>query len=61
MNVFILKRIKPDIKIDIAGDLNLLAPIDDRIQENIIYVFDYKNSIELKEICNNNKLELNKC
>ena len=56
-----LKRIKPNIKLIIAGDFNQLTPIDDRIQENIDYEFDYKNSIALKELCDNNKLELNKC
>ena len=56
-----LKRIKPDIKFIIAGDFNQLPPIDDRIQENIKYAFDYKNSVALKELCNNNKLELSNC
>ena len=56
-----LKRIKPDIKFIIAGDFNQLAPIDDRIQENIKYEFDYKNSVALKELCDNNKLELSNC
>ena len=56
-----LKRIKPNIKIIIAGDFNQLSPIDDRIQENINYEFNYKNSIALKELCDCNMLELSKC
>ena len=33
--IYMLKRIKPDIKLFIAGDLNQLAPIDYRIQKYI--------------------------
>ena len=56
-----IKRIKPSIKIIIVGDFNQLLPIDDRIQENINYEFDYKNSVALKELCDCNMLELTKC
>ena len=56
-----LKRIKPNTIFIIAGDFNQLPPIDDRIQENIDYEFDYKNSLALKELCDFNMLQLSKC
>ena len=56
-----LKRIKPNIKLIFVGDFNQLSPIDDRIQENIDYEFNYKHSVALKELCDCNMLELTKC
>ena len=56
-----LKRIKPNTKFIIAGDFNQLPPINDRIQENIDYEFNYKNSLALKELCDFNMLQLSKC
>ena len=56
-----LKRIKPNTIFIIAGDFNQLPPINDRIQENIDYEFDYKNSLALKELCDFNMLQLSKC
>ena len=56
-----LKRIKPNVKLIFVGDYNQLSPIDDRIQQNIDYSFDYKNSVALKELCDYNILKLTKC
>jgi DNA replication protein DnaC len=56
-----LKRIKSNTIFIIAGDFNQLPPINDRIQENIDYEFDYKNSLALKELCDFNMLQLSKC
>jgi len=56
-----LKRIKPNIKLIFVGDHQQLLPINDRIQENIDYEFDYKNSVALKELCDCNMLQLSKC
>ena len=38
-----------------------LQELEADMQENIKYAFDYKNSIALKELCDNNKLELSNC
>ena len=56
-----LKRIKPNIKLIFVGDFNQLPAINDRIQENLDYEFNYKHSIALKELCDCNMLELSKC
>jgi len=56
-----IKRIKPNLKLIFVGDFNQLAPINDRIQENIDYEFNYKYSVALKELCDCNMLELSKC
>jgi hypothetical protein len=56
-----IKRIKPNIKFIIAGDFQQLPPINDRIQDNLKYEFNYKNSVALKELCDSNMLQLTKC
>jgi ATP-dependent exoDNAse (exonuclease V) alpha subunit len=56
-----IRRIKPNIKFIIAGDFQQLPPINDRIQENLTYEFNYKNSVALKELCDSNLLQLSKC
>ena len=40
-----LRRIKPNIKIIVAGNFNQLSPIDDGIQKNINHEFNYINSV----------------
>ena len=51
-----IKRIKPDIKFIISGDIKRqFLPINDRAK------FDYENSLALKELTDFNKLELTTC
>lgn len=52
-----MKRMKPKLKIIIAGDFQQLKPVNDRIGVN----FDYANSQALLELCDYNKLQLTIC
>jgi len=52
-----IKRIKPNLKIIIAGDFNQLPPVKDRIGES----FNYSNCQALLELCDFNKVQLSKC
>ena len=50
-----IKRIKPNIKFIISGDMNQFKPINDRAN------FDYENSLALKELTDFNTLKLSTC
>jgi len=50
-----MKKLKPELRIIMAGDFRQLEPINDRV------ICDYKNSLILMELCDGNRLELSKC
>ena len=52
-----IKRIKQNLKIIIAGDFNQLEPVKDRIGEH----FNYSQCQALLELCDFNKIKLSKC
>jgi hypothetical protein len=54
--LLMVKAVKPNLKFIICGDFRQLPPVNDRV-ENI----NYKNSIALYELCDGNRLQLNKC
>jgi hypothetical protein len=51
----VMKRLKPDLKMIVAGDFEQLLPVNDRVD------VDYKTSPALHELCNGNRLQLSKC
>lgn len=53
--LLMIKAVKPNIIFIISGDFRQLAPVNDRINVN------YKKSIALHELCDGNRLQLNKC
>ena len=55
--LIVIKRIKPNLKIIIAGDFNQLLPVKDRIGES----FNYSKCHALLELCDFNKVQLSKC
>jgi hypothetical protein len=53
--IFLSIKRMSNIKFIVAGDFRQLAPVKERA------IFDYKNSLALLELCDNNRLELTKC
>ena len=51
-----LKQLRTDIKFIIAGDFAQLLPVNERIKD-----CNYKDKIALYELCDFNRLQLNKC
>lgn len=51
-----IKRIKPTIQFILSGDFRQCQPVQDRIQ-----IGNYKNTLAIKDICDNNRLEITEC
>jgi hypothetical protein len=52
----VFKKMRPDIKLIVAGDFAQLQPVKERIDNP-----DYKNSIALHELCDGQRIQLTKC
>ena len=53
--LLMIKAAKPNVKFIISGDFRQLLPVNDRIHVN------YKTSLALFELCDGNRLQLDKC
>jgi ATP-dependent exoDNAse (exonuclease V) alpha subunit len=51
-----LKRLRPELKFIIAGDFRQFLPVADRVEG-----CNYENSSALKELCDDNMIQLTKC
>ena len=54
--LLVVKHMKPNIKFILSGDFKQLSPVND-----VYELGNYENSPALFELCDGNRLTLNKC